>query len=184
MRADEFSRLHALGFDHGGGGGRGQKFRQGFAGFGVIGIGRDAGREDGDALQLAGHRADDVDAGHRHQLGHLLQSDLDLAAQEIKSDQSGRSAGAENRFGLERVGDAEPLEHAPQMNAARAAADRIAHADRFRREQRLLERGDRRDVGLGRAGAHRDADGGARDIDAGAGDDAALLDQFIDAFAG
>ena len=38
--------------------------------------------EHGDGLDALRQRPDDVDAGHRHQLGHLLDADLDLLAHQ------------------------------------------------------------------------------------------------------
>ncbi len=56
--------------------------------------------------------------------------------------------------------------------------------DRFGREQGLLERLGRGDVGLGRALAHGDADARAGQIDPAAGDDHVARDQIVDHFRG
>jgi hypothetical protein len=56
--------------------------------------------------------------------------------------------------------------------------------DGLRRDERALERVRRADVGLGRPLAHGNADAGAGEIDAAAGNDLAVLDQAIDRLGG
>ena len=60
----------------------------------------------------------------------------------------------------------------------------LGMGDRLGREQRALERVGRADVGLARALAHRDADAGAGEIDAAAGDHLAAPDQVVDRLGG
>src|SRR2546422_10996842 len=125
-------------------------------------------------LDLARQRADQVDAGDREQLRHLLKADLELAARDQLADEYARRRLGELR--LELPGDSEALEQARQIDAARSAGI----ADRFRRAQRALESLDRADVGPGRARAHGHADARFREIDAAAGHDPAELRQLVD----
>src|SRR5439155_345656 len=72
---------------------------------------------------------------------------------------------------LDLARDAQFLEHAEHVDPARAGGI----ADRFRREQSLLQCAGRADVGLRRALAHRDARAGFREIDAAAGEPSGFL---------
>ena len=92
---------------------------------GVARIRRNAGDERRDHLDLRRQRADDVDAVNGHQLGHLLNADVGLAAQHDEAGEPRGAAGAVFRLGLHRRGDAELLENLGEMNAALAAADRF-----------------------------------------------------------
>src|SRR2546422_4208953 len=125
-------------------------------------------------LDLARQRADQVDAGDREQLRHLLKADLELAARDQLADEYARRRLGELR--LELPGNSQALEQARQIDAARSAGI----ADRFRRAQRALERLDRADVGPGRARAHGHADTRFREVDAAAGHDPAELRQLVD----
>ena len=79
-------------------------------------------------------------------------------------------------LGLDLVGDAHLLEQVVHVDAARAG--RIA--DRFRGEQRLLEVVAGCEIGLRRAGLHRDADRRSHEIDLAAGGDLAVLGEGVE----
>jgi hypothetical protein len=79
-------------------------------------------------------------------------------------------------LGLHLLGDAEALERCGQLGPGRALRNL---GDGFRRQQRVLERFERADVGLGRAGAHTDAKADAGNLGARTGDDLALLARII-----
>src|SRR5438034_9858509 len=98
-------------------------------------------------MDLARQRTDQLDAGDREQLRHLLKADLELAARDQLADEYARRRLGKLR--LELPGDSQALEQAGQVHAARSAGI----ADRFRRAQRTLERLDRADVRPGRARA-------------------------------
>ena len=81
----------------------------------------------------SGRRTDDVDAVGLHQFADLLHGDLGLAARRELADDAVDHDG----LGLDRVGDAEPLDQADEIKPARAG---LGMGDRFRRQQRDLER--------------------------------------------
>jgi hypothetical protein len=74
-----------------------------------------------------------------------------------------------------RVGNAQALEQRDDEDAAGAGGI----ADRFGGQERFLQRLGRTDVGLGRPGAHPDADARFRQIDAAARNDFAGLDVIV-----
>ena len=72
------------------------------------------------------------------------------------------------RLRLDQIGDAEPADHARDLRAREAAAGRIGMHDRARRGEQPAHRVLARDVGQGRARAHRDTDADARELGAAA----------------
>ena len=83
------------------------------------GAGEDGGREDGGRLQGQWKRADDVDPRHQHQLAQLLHRQLRLATR----GQLARQAARDDRgLGVDRLGDAKPLDQACEPDAAGADA--------------------------------------------------------------
>src|SRR5262245_6314669 len=136
-------------------------------------FGEHAGREHRHLLHRLGKRPDDVDAVDQLELAHLLDRDLDLAARGKRADHAVEDAC----LARDLVGDAELADQVGEVDAARAAA---RERDRARRKQRLLERVDGADVGLGRADLDRDADRRAGEVAARAGRERAVLDQPLD----
>ena len=127
--------LQPLGLHHCDRAWRGQVIDQRPAGVGVLGRGREPRREHSDGLYLAGQRADDVDAGHRHQRRHLVDADLGLAAYQELTDQVVGIAPTIYDLGLQLLGDAELVENLGDVSAALATA----YCDRSCRQQRLLK---------------------------------------------
>jgi hypothetical protein len=125
----------------------------------------------------AGHRPDIVGPRHAHHDVGLLDADLEVAAREIVRHRSavGGAAGA-HRLGLQLLRQPELLNSVRHVSAA--AAKGIA--DRFGRDERGLVGIDRTDVGLWRAGAHRDTEPGQHERRHCAGHHLALLDEIIE----
>src|SRR5262245_2057186 len=153
---------------------RGQELDQCFGGVGLRCAGMDAACEHGDLLDVRRQRSDEVDAGDRQQLAHLLEADLGVAARDDLAD---RDAGcADFDLVLDLIGDAHALEQCGHIDAARPGGI----GDRFCRQHRLLDLVAGADVGLRHAGAHRDADPRLGEVDTAARDEFALLDELVD----
>src|SRR5690242_21720838 len=84
-------RFEPFGLDHGLGSRLTQEIDHRAAALGVTRGGRHKSGKLRDALYGLRQRPDDVDLGHRHQLGHLLNTDLRLAARDNETDQAGRA---------------------------------------------------------------------------------------------
>src|SRR5262249_46033568 len=84
-------------------------------------------------------------------------------------------------FSFHRVGDAEPRQHRRKIDAAQAG---LGVGNRLGRGERAFERLGRTDVGALGALAHCDADGGAGEINAAAGNRLAVLDEVVDRLGG
>src|SRR6185437_12288627 len=107
-------------------------------------------------------RADIIDTRISRYFAHLLDADFDFAAGDNGADKDAGRRLLE--FRLDLVGNGEPLRQIHDVDTARAG--RIA--DRFGRQQRVLERRGSGDVGFGRAGLDADADAGFGEVDAAA----------------
>jgi len=166
-------RLDALGLQRGGRRRRAEERDQRLGRRRLLGRRAQAGGKANVRLQFRGDRPDPIDTGnvrdarrhHHHHVGFAARHHLD-----------GVFGFHRLELGLHRVLDAHAVEQADKVNAAGALA-RIGH--RFRGQQRLLEGLDRRDIGLGRACAHRHAQASTAKVDART-DDRAVLDQGVD----
>ena len=94
-------------------------------------------------LDVRRQRADIVDTREVRQLAHLLEADLGFAAGDDAAD--GYPGRGLLELALDLVGDAQALEQADDVDAARAGGI----ADRLGRQQRFLQRVDGADVGFG-----------------------------------
>src|SRR5262249_46057711 len=105
-------------------------------GVGLLALLRDAGRVDRDLLEVLGQGADQRHALDGKDPADLVHDDLGLAL-----DDGFRRVAArpQDRLALHCVGDAEPLEHRCEVDAARRTLRRIDVDERLRRQQRLLE---------------------------------------------
>src|SRR5215510_5897813 len=72
-------RLHALRFEHLGGGRAGERLEQGLSGVALLGVGADAGGIDGVVLNLPGQRTHERDAFHRQDFADLVNAELRFA---------------------------------------------------------------------------------------------------------
>ena len=135
--------------------------------------------EDGVVLQLGRQRPQHFDAGRGHQFVDEDDAELDFASGDELPHDGAR--GSDHGLGLHLFGDPHALEQAREVDAARAL---FRPGDRFRGEQRALERIGRADVGPRRA--LPDADAHARARDRGARDRVhlALLREVLDPGAG
>src|SRR5947207_14389816 len=91
-------------------------------------------------LQRRRQRADERDARHRQDLAHLLHAELGSA---LGDRLGGRAGGPEEGLVLHHGGDAQALEHAGEVDAARGALPRVHVGERSHGQQRLLEGGGR-----------------------------------------
>lgn len=120
------------------------------------------GCEGGDVLYVARQMAQDVDAGNRHQLAHLLEAELDFVFCDQGAD---KDAGfGLDEFRPDRVLDTQAPEQAAQVDTARSARK----ADRLGRKQCMLERVAGGNVGTWRAGSYRGGNAGLGGVDAAA----------------
>ena len=126
-------------------------------------------------LHLGRQRPDERHALDGEQLADRGDADLRFALGDGLAGQ--RAARDALELVLQRIGEAEAIDQADEVDAALAARRK---GDRLRGEQRLLEGFDRAHVGLRRAGAHHHAHAGLREHRAGIGDDLALLDEGVD----
>src|SRR6202521_1625115 len=169
--------LHAFLLDHRRGRRTREKLYQRLGGFVVLGRSADAGRIDRVVLDLGRQRPDQRRALHRHDLADLVNAELGLALGNMLGDRATR-----NELGLRlHLGrKAEPLEHARNIDAARAAARRVDIGDRLRVEHGAFERLDRADVRPGRARLDDDADPDLGQDDAACRGEFPLLREIID----
>src|SRR5262245_14836517 len=124
-------------------------------------------------VDISRHGADIIGPCHAdHDVG-LLDADLELAARQIVGDWA--ICGA-HRLGFQLLGQPELLDALRHMRATAAKGV----ADRLRRDQRRLVGLDRADVGLRRAGAHRDAKARQHERRHRGRHDLALLDQRLE----
>ena len=86
------------------------------------------------------------------------------------------SAFHEFRLRIDFLGDAQLLDHAAEMNAARMSCIRNRVSDRLGRQQSVLERGDGADIGFGRTFTHCRADTRSRQNDVATAVDLSILD--------
>src|SRR5262245_17486039 len=138
----------------------------------------EAAGEHRDVLDVCRQRPDILDAREQQQFADLLEADIDFAAREEVADRDAGRRTLELAFDL--IGDAQALEQAFEINAARAR--RIA--DAIGGEQRLLDRVGGADVGLGCASTNRDADARLDQVDAAPLHDLALLDHVVERGSG
>src|SRR5262245_22480123 len=124
-------------------------------------------------VDVAGHGPDIIGPRHPHHDVGLLDAKLELAARQIIGDRAGSGA---HRLGLQLLGEPELLDAFRNMRAA--AAKGIA--DRLRRDQRRLVGLDGADIGLRRAGAHRNAKARQHERRHRARHHLALLDQLFE----
>ena len=120
---------------------------------------------------VARQRSDHFDAGNRQQLRFGIDGDVGLAIDQKASREAARRRMLGLAFHL--LGNSQLGDLLGGIDAAGAAGGRIGVADRFRRQQRLLERVGRGDVRLRRAGFHADRENRFRKYHVGAGHDLA-----------
>src|SRR5262245_22535316 len=113
-----------------------------------------------DALQVAGQRAEQIDALDGYQLSDLLDRYLGLSS----SEQARRKPAFRRMLGLglHLFCNAQALEHLREVNSACSTEGRIGVADGLGGDKRSLQRLRRRNIRFRRAFAHGYADTRAR----------------------
>src|SRR5262249_14983790 len=141
-------RLHAIRFEHLGGGGARERIKQRLGGHALLPLCANPGRIDGVVLDLRGQRTDQRDALHVKDFADLMNAEIGLTPRNVLGD---RAAGNELCLRLHLAGNPELVEQTGDVDPARATGGRIEIGDGLGGEQRLLERRDRADVRLRRA---------------------------------
>src|SRR5262252_8722967 len=156
-------RVHTLGFDYGGRGGRRQVGDEGLGGFRFFRVLSDGCCENYFLLQLGGEGSDHIQTGGRQHVEEK-HSQLGLTFGNRLNDLSRR--GLYLGLGLHRLGDPEPIEHPKNLCTSRACR---YGGDGSRFEQGLPQRFGRADVRLGSTRTNGNPEADASNVGCGPG---------------